>query len=166
MVTSNLENLDCLVSLYALVSRIRLTASEPVLDAAEAFVKQIVQHYGEPNLTLEQIRAAALSAKADPLSMCSVWPAGESCGRFSAGELSACAPSPVEASNALGQNLRDIDQQTSYETEKAPSWFDWTNIGLCKMRASYSRTISSEVSSMSCPSSRISQPGVELIQGR
>jgi hypothetical protein len=48
-VTSNLENLDCLVSLYALVSRIRLTASEPVLDAAEAFVKQIVQHYGEPN---------------------------------------------------------------------------------------------------------------------
>jgi hypothetical protein len=49
--------------------------------------------------------------------------------------------------------------------EKAPSRFDWTNIGLCK-RASCLRTISSEVSSTSCPSSRISQPGVDRIQGR
>ena len=71
-VTRSLENLDGLVSLYALVSRIRLTASEPVLHAAEAFVKQIVQHYGEPNLTVEQIRAAALSAKADPLDVFSL----------------------------------------------------------------------------------------------
>src|SRR5271154_6864881 len=71
-VTRSLENLDGLVSLYALVSRIRLTASEPVLHAAEAFVKQIVQHYGEPNLTGEQIRAAALSAKADPLDVFSL----------------------------------------------------------------------------------------------
>jgi hypothetical protein len=68
-VTHNLENLDELVSLYALVSRIRLLASEPVLLAAENFVKQIVQHYGEPNLTVEQMRAAVLSAKADPLDV-------------------------------------------------------------------------------------------------
>ena len=68
-VTHSLENLDDLVSLYALVSRIRLLASEPVLNAAESFVKQIVLHYGEPNLTVEQMRAAALSAKADPLDV-------------------------------------------------------------------------------------------------
>jgi hypothetical protein len=68
-VTHNLENLDELASLYVLVSRIRLLASEPVLLPTENFVKQIVQHYGEPNLTVEQIRAAVLSAKADPLDV-------------------------------------------------------------------------------------------------
>ena len=51
------------------MSRIRLFASEPVVGAAETFVKQIVLHYGEPNLTVEPIRAAALSAKADPLGV-------------------------------------------------------------------------------------------------
>jgi|SRR5947209_6782047 len=70
--TQALQNLDELVSLYALVSRIRLFASEPVVQAAELFVKQIVLHYGEPNLTVEQIRAAALSAKADPLAVFSL----------------------------------------------------------------------------------------------
>ena len=67
--THVLEDLDDLVSLYALVSRIRLFASEPVVSAAEDFVKRIVEHYGSPNLTAEQIRAAALSAKADPLDV-------------------------------------------------------------------------------------------------
>ncbi len=67
--THVLESLDDLVSLYALVSRIRLFASEPVVRAAEDFVKQIVGHYGKPNLSVEQIRAAALSAEADPLDV-------------------------------------------------------------------------------------------------
>ena len=67
--TQTLENLDDLVSLYGLVSRIRLFASEPVLFAAEDLVKRIVEHFGDPNLTTEQIRAAALSAKADPLDV-------------------------------------------------------------------------------------------------
>jgi len=64
-----LEDLNALVSLYALVSRIRLLASDPVVIAAEDFVKLIVQHYGDPNLTLDQMRAAALSEKADPLDV-------------------------------------------------------------------------------------------------
>ncbi len=64
-----LENLDDLVPLYALVSRIRLFASEPVVSAAEGLVKQIVEHYGDPNLSVEQIRTAALAAKADPLGV-------------------------------------------------------------------------------------------------
>jgi hypothetical protein len=64
-----LDNLNDVVSLYALVSRIRLLASEPVVRAAEDFVKLIVQHYGDPNLSLEEIRAAALSQKADPLDV-------------------------------------------------------------------------------------------------
>lgn len=64
-----LENLDDLVPLYSLVSRIRLFASKPVVLAAENLVKQIVEHYGDPNLTVEQVRTAALSVKADPFGM-------------------------------------------------------------------------------------------------
>ena len=64
-----LDDLNDLVSLYALVSRIRLLASVPVVRAAEDFVKLIVQHYGDPNMTVEQMRTAALSQKADPLDV-------------------------------------------------------------------------------------------------
>jgi hypothetical protein len=71
-VTHSIEDMDELVSLYALVSRIRLMATEPVVRTAEAFVKRIVEHYGEPNLTVEQLRSAALSAKAEPLDAFSV----------------------------------------------------------------------------------------------
>ena len=67
--THEIEDINDLVSLYALVSQIRLLASEPVIHAAEGFVKLIVKHYGEPNMTFEQMRAAALSAKADPLDV-------------------------------------------------------------------------------------------------
>jgi len=55
--------------IFALVSRIRLLASPHVVKAAEDFVKIIVRNYGEPNVTLEQMRAAALSSKADPLAV-------------------------------------------------------------------------------------------------
>jgi hypothetical protein len=67
--THNLECLDALVSLYARVSRIRLLASKPVVNAAEGIVRQIVTQYGEPNLTVEETRAAAIAAKADPLDV-------------------------------------------------------------------------------------------------
>jgi hypothetical protein len=65
--THSCEDLDEMVSIYAIVSRIRLMASGPVVHAAESFVKKIIQHYEEPNLSVEQLRSAALSAKADPL---------------------------------------------------------------------------------------------------
>jgi hypothetical protein len=64
-----LNDLNDIVALYALVSRIRLLATEPVVRAAEDFVKLIVQHYGNPNLTVEQIRTAALSQKGEPLDV-------------------------------------------------------------------------------------------------
>lgn len=64
-----LNDLNDIVALYALVSRIRLLATEPVVRAAEDFVKLIVKHYGDPNLTLEEIRTAALSEKAEPLDV-------------------------------------------------------------------------------------------------
>ena len=70
--THELEDLGDLMELYSLVSRIRLFASEPVVLAAEDLVKRIVEHYGDPNLSIEQIRARALAAKADPLDVFSL----------------------------------------------------------------------------------------------
>lgn len=88
-VTNNLEEMDELVSLYALVSRIRLMATEPVVRAAEAFVKRIVTHYGEPNLTVDQIVSAALSAKGEPLDVFSLACRKELRVILQRGELSA-----------------------------------------------------------------------------
>jgi hypothetical protein len=88
-VTHNLEDMDELVSLYALVSRIRLMATDPVVRAAEAFVRLIVERYGEPNLTVEQIRAAALSAKEEPLDVFSLACRRELRMILQRGELSA-----------------------------------------------------------------------------
>jgi hypothetical protein len=53
--------------MYALVNRIRLFASGSVLEAAEAFVKTLVEKYCD-NMSLDQIRSAALEHDADPLN--------------------------------------------------------------------------------------------------
>jgi len=66
--SQNLENIDEIVAMYALVNRIRLFASRSVLEAAEAFVKRLVATYDEKNLTIEQIKSVALEQHADPLN--------------------------------------------------------------------------------------------------
>jgi hypothetical protein len=66
--SQGLESIDEIVTMYALVNRIRLFASRSVLDAAESFVKKLVATYGEKNMTLEQIESAVLEQHADPLS--------------------------------------------------------------------------------------------------
>jgi len=66
--SQSLEHIDEIVAMYALVNRIRLFASRSVLEAAEAFVKRLVETYGEKNLTIEQIKLAALEQHADPLN--------------------------------------------------------------------------------------------------
>ncbi len=65
--TKNIFDLNELVSLYALTSRIRLVSPDEVVRAAEELVKDIVQRYGDANLSLEDLREAALAATADPL---------------------------------------------------------------------------------------------------
>jgi len=42
--SQNLENIDEIVAMYALVNRIRLFVSVSVLEAAEAFVKKLVEN--------------------------------------------------------------------------------------------------------------------------
>ena len=66
--SQNLENIDEIVAMYALVNRIRLFASVSVLEAAEAFVKKLVERYGEKNMSLDEIRSTALEQHADPMN--------------------------------------------------------------------------------------------------
>jgi hypothetical protein len=44
-----------------------LFATEDVLEAAEAFVKQVVEKYGEENMTISQITSIAREQHLDPL---------------------------------------------------------------------------------------------------
>lgn len=65
--TSSLEKMDDLVLLYALVGRIRLMASGPVIEAAENFTNLVTKRFGERNMSLEDLREAALQPHVDPL---------------------------------------------------------------------------------------------------
>ena len=66
--SQNLGNIDEIVGMYALVNRIRLFASGSVLEAAEAFVKKLVEKYGDQNMSIDQIKSVALEQHADPLN--------------------------------------------------------------------------------------------------
>jgi hypothetical protein len=63
----SLEQPETLVKLYGLLGRIRLVAPEPVLTAAEACCRQIVELYSMPNMTAEQIRVAIERDRLDPV---------------------------------------------------------------------------------------------------
>jgi hypothetical protein len=66
--SQSLDNLDEIVAMYALVNRIRLFASVNVLEAAEAFVKKLVERFGEKDMSLEEMKSMALEQHVDPLN--------------------------------------------------------------------------------------------------
>ena len=65
--THSLDKPDTLLPLYALINRIRLCASQPVLSEAERLLTRIAEQYFSRNLTLEEMRALTRSQGADPL---------------------------------------------------------------------------------------------------
>lgn len=65
--THSLDKPDTLLPLYALVNRIRLCASQPVLAEAEHLLTRITEQYFSANLTLEEMRELTRSEGADPL---------------------------------------------------------------------------------------------------
>jgi hypothetical protein len=65
--THTLDKPDTLLPLYALINRIRLSASQPVLAEAERLMRRIAEQYFSRNLTLEEMRELTLSEGADPL---------------------------------------------------------------------------------------------------
>ena len=58
--------LEGTVSLYAVASRIRLFASDPVIKETEQVLDLIITQYGAENLSVEQLRETAMEKK-DPL---------------------------------------------------------------------------------------------------
>jgi hypothetical protein len=65
---NTLDKSERLLSIYSLLNRIRLCASDAVLAAAEGALAAIAEQYFRPNLTLEQLRALIRDgATADPL---------------------------------------------------------------------------------------------------
>jgi hypothetical protein len=61
-------NLSNLVALYALVSRMRITASPEIVESAESVLQQIIDTYLAPNKTLSDVRASlGEDALMDPL---------------------------------------------------------------------------------------------------
>jgi len=58
--------LEGTVSLYAVASRIRLFASDPVMKETEQVLDLIITQYGAENLSVEQLRETAMEKK-DPL---------------------------------------------------------------------------------------------------
>ena len=62
-----LDKPETLLSAYALINRIRLTASDAVLAEAEQMLVRITEQYFSPNLSVEDLRARYRSPTGDPL---------------------------------------------------------------------------------------------------
>jgi hypothetical protein len=65
--THSIEKPETLLPVYALLNRIRLTASRAVLAEAECLAKRITEQYFRPNVSVEEVRAIAQSMDADPM---------------------------------------------------------------------------------------------------
>lgn len=65
----SLDKPETLLPAYALLNRIRLSASKEVLKQAEQILTQIAAQYFSPNLTLEEIRVLNQSLSGDPLRL-------------------------------------------------------------------------------------------------
>ena len=65
--THNLEKLESLLPVFALVNRIRLCASREVLAEAERVLTRLTDQYFAKNLTVEELRQLAHTEQADPL---------------------------------------------------------------------------------------------------
>jgi hypothetical protein len=62
-----LDKPETVLPAYALLNRIRLCATPVVLREAEELLRRIADQYFDKNLSVEELRAVAHSANADPL---------------------------------------------------------------------------------------------------
>jgi hypothetical protein len=63
----NLDNPQTLLSIYALLNRIRLCASEVVLTQADQLVRFIMEQYFAPNVSIDEFHKRVHSGGMDPL---------------------------------------------------------------------------------------------------
>ena len=62
-----LDKPETLLSMYELLNRIRLAASDAVLAEADHVLRQITEQYFSANLSVDEMRALVQSGSADPL---------------------------------------------------------------------------------------------------
>jgi hypothetical protein len=62
-----LDKPEKLLSVYELLNRIRLSASDAVLAEAERVLRHITEQYFAPNLSVDDMRVLVQSGSADPL---------------------------------------------------------------------------------------------------
>lgn len=62
-----LDKPEKLLSVYELLNRIRLSASDAVLAESERVLRHITEQYFAPNLSVDDMRVLVQSASADPL---------------------------------------------------------------------------------------------------
>ena len=60
------------VPLYAVVSRIRLFASDQVITEVEKVIDHVLRQYGDDNVSAEQLRISVIEKRDDPLESFSV----------------------------------------------------------------------------------------------
>jgi len=65
--THTLKQPETLLPAYALINRIRLCGSPPVLHEAEKLMVRITEQYFSDNLSVEEMRQIARSTEADPM---------------------------------------------------------------------------------------------------
>jgi hypothetical protein len=63
----SLEKPDAFVPVYALINRIRLCASQPVLTEAERLVARITEQYFSDNLSVQELRELARRQESDAI---------------------------------------------------------------------------------------------------
>jgi hypothetical protein len=66
-VTHSLEGPDQIMALYAVLSRIRLVSGQEVVHQGEACCRRIIELYGQPNLTPDQLCEAVAAYGGDDL---------------------------------------------------------------------------------------------------
>src|SRR6185436_20180265 len=69
---NSLERPDTFVKLYGITGRIRPTATDVVLAAAETCIRQIIDLYARPKMTVAQMRTAFEAEGLDPIKDFSV----------------------------------------------------------------------------------------------
>jgi hypothetical protein len=65
--THSLEGPDQIMTLYGVLSRIRLISGQEVVRQGEACCREIIELYGQPNLTIDQLRAVVSTNRVDEL---------------------------------------------------------------------------------------------------
>ena len=65
--THSMEQPDAIMKLYGLLSCIRLVSGPDVVRQGEACCRRIVEQFGQPNLTTDQLRLAVVDGRADDL---------------------------------------------------------------------------------------------------